>query len=243
MDVYKSELGDFPFPRSHKSIVALANTRGASSGYIAAEAFELYLRNHFFNLKQNTQTKKNLDIWKRVFDKNIQKGIDLLKREGLTALVNAAFGKDSVPIQIGYSSSGEIVETGKNVSNFHVGDRVASNGSHAEYVVVSENLCTRLPDAVTYKEGAFTVMGSIALHGMRLSETGIGNSVVVIGLGVIGQLAVKIAEAQGSNVTCIDPDESKHGYVSNVFKTLDEALTSGDSVSYTHLTLPTNREV
>ena len=71
-------------------------------------------------------------------------------------------------------------------------------------------------------------MGSIALHGMRLSETGIGNSVVVIGLGVIGQLAVKIAEAQGSNVTCIDPDESKHGYVSNVFKTLDEALTSGD---------------
>lgn len=159
---------------------------------------------------------------------NIQKGIDLLKREGLTALVDAAFGKDSVPIQIGYSSSGEIVETGKSVSSFHVGDRVASNGSHAEYVVVSENLCTRLPDAVTYKEGAFTVMGSIALHGMRLSETGIGNSVVVIGLGVIGQLAVKIAEAQGSNVTSIDPDELKHGYVSNVFKTLDEALTSGD---------------
>ena len=194
---------------------------------------EVVIKNHYSVISSGTEKASIQETSKSYVAKiqnkgNIQKGIDLLQREGLTALVNAAFRKDSIPIQLGYSSSGEVIETGKNVSNFHVGDRVASNGSHAEYVVVSENLCTRLPDSVSYKEGSFTVIGSIALHGLRLSETGIGNNVVVIGLGIVGQLAVKVAEAQGSNVTSIDPDESKHGYVTNAYKTLNEALALGE---------------
>ena len=193
---------------------------------------EVVIKNHYSVISSGTEkatiqatSKSSVE---KIQDKgNIQKGIALLKREGLAALANAAFGKNLMPIQLGYSSSGEVIEAGKNVSNFHVGDRVASNGPHAEYVVVSENLCTRLPDSVSYKEGAFTVMGSIALHGLRLSETGIGNNVVVIGLGIVGQLAVKVAEAQGSNVASIDPDESKHGYVTNAYKTLNAALELG----------------
>ncbi len=194
---------------------------------------EVVVRNHYSVISSGTekasiQASGNSTISKIQTKGNIQKGIDLFKREGLSALLDAAFSRSTAPLQLGYSSAGEIIETGKNVSNFHVGDRVASNGPHAEYVVVSENLCTRLPDKVTYKEGAFTVMGSIALHGMRLSDTGIGNSVVILGLGVIGQLAAKIAEAQGSNVVGIDPDDSKHEHVSNGYRTLEEALSSGD---------------
>ena len=194
---------------------------------------EVVVRNHYSVISSGTekasiQASGTSTISKIQTKGNVQKGIELFKREGLSALLDAAFSRSTTPLQLGYSSAGEIIETGKNVSNFHVGDRVASNGSHAEYVVVSENLCTRLPDKVTYKEGAFTVMGSIALHGMRLSDTGIGNSVVILGLGVIGQLAAKIAEAQGSNVVGIDPDDSKHEHVSKGYRTLDEAISSGE---------------
>ena len=194
---------------------------------------EVVVRNHYSVISSGTekasiQASGTNTISKIQKKGNVQKGIELFKREGLSALLDAAFSRSTTPLQLGYSSAGEIIETGKNVSNFHVGDRVASNGSHAEYVVVSENLCTRLPDKVTYKEGAFTVMGSIALHGMRLSDTGIGNSVVILGLGVIGQLAAKIAEAQGSNVVGIDPDDSKHEHVSKGYRTLDEAISSGE---------------
>ena len=194
---------------------------------------EVVVRNHYSVISSGTekasiQASGTSTISKIQTKGNVQKGIELFKREGLSALLDAAFSRSTTPLQLGYSSAGEIIETGKNVSNFHVGDRVASNGSHAEYVVVSENLCTRLPDKVTYKEGAFTVMGSIALHGMRLSDTGIGNSVVILGLGVIGQLASKIAEAQGSNVVGIDPDDSKHEHVSKGYRTLDEAISSGE---------------
>ena len=193
---------------------------------------EVVIKNHYSVVSPGTErasieASSKSPVAKAQEKGNIQKGIDLLRKEGLASLISALNGKNSVPLQLGYSSSGEVVETGKNVTSFHVGDRVASNGSHAEYVVVAENLCVRLPESVTYKEGAFTVIGSIALHGIRLSETSIGSKVAVIGLGIVGQLVAKIAEAQGSSVVSIDPDISKHKYVNNAFKSLNDILTSG----------------
>ena len=169
---------------------------------------EVVIKNHYSVVSPGTErasieASSKSPVAKAQEKVNIQKGIELLRIEGMASLITALNGKNSVPLQLGYSSSGEVVETGKNVTSFHVGDRVASNGSHAEYVVVAENLCVRLPESVTYKEGAFTVIGSIALHGIRLSETSIGSKVAVIGLGIVGQLVAKIAEAQGSSVVSI----------------------------------------
>ena len=109
-----------------------------------------------------------------------------------------------MPLQLGYSSCGEVIQAGKDVKDFHVGDKVVSNGSHAEYVTVNQNLCSRIPENTSEKEAAFTVLGSIALHGLRLSETTLGSKIVVIGLGIVGQLVCRLAEAQGSKVIGID---------------------------------------
>ena len=93
-----------------------------------------------------------------------------------------------MPLQLGYSSCGEVIQAGKDVKDFHVGDKVVSNGSHAEYVTVNQNLCSRIPENTSEKEAAFTVLGSIALHGLRLSETTLGSTIVVIGLGIVGTI-------------------------------------------------------
>ena len=125
------------------------------------------------------------------------------------------------------------MEVGEGVNNFHVGDLVASNGSHAEYVLVSENLCARIPNDTNLKESAFTVLGSIALHGLRLSETTLGSKIVVIGLGVIGQLVCRLAEAQGSEVIGIDPDKNRR-MQENFYESVDGLdLNNVDSVIIT----------
>ena len=123
------------------------------------------------------------------------------------------------------------------MSAYHVGDKVVSNGGHAEYVVVSENLCSRIDENTDIKEAAFTVLGSIALHGLRLSETSLGSKVVVIGLGVIGQLACRLAEAQGSEVIGIDPDSERCKYGDNFFTSAEDIeLKDVDTVIITAAT-------
>ena len=87
-----------------------------------------------------------------------------MKKEGFGAVWNAVFPKNLLPLQLGYSSAGEVVKVGQGVSAYHVGDKVVSNGGHAEYVVVSENLCSRIDESTDIKEAAFTVLGSIALQ-------------------------------------------------------------------------------
>lgn len=168
---------------------------------------------------------------------NIEKGINLLKNDGVKAVWNAVFPKNLIPLQLGYSSAGEVVQTGKGVSGFHVGDMVVSNGNHAEYVSVNQNLCVRIPDNTDTKESAFTVLGSIALHGLRLSETSLGSKVVVIGLGIVGQLVCRLAEAQGSEVIGIDPDEKRIEGNKNFFTSVDKAsIQDVDSVIITAAT-------
>ena len=114
---------------------------------------------------------------------------------------------------------------------------VVSNGNHAEYVSVNQNLCARIPKNTDIKESAFTVLGSIALHGLRLSDTNLGSKVVVIGLGIVGQLVCKLAEAQGSEVIGVDPDENRIEGHNNYFASIDEANVQDiDSVIITAAT-------
>ena len=200
---------------------------------------EVLIKNHYSVVSSGTELAAIEVANTSVTDKfqnssNIEKGLDLLKKEGFRAVWNAVFPKNLLPIQLGYSAAGEVVKVGKGVSGYHVGDKVVSNGGHAEYVVVSENLCSRIDENTDIKEAAFTVLGSIALHGIRLSDTTLGSKVVVIGLGVIGQLVCKLAEVQGSEVIGIDPDPERSKNKDNFFASADEVeLRDVDTVIIT----------
>ncbi len=130
------------------------------------------------------------------------------RREGVVSAVNAAFKRLSQPMPLGYSSAGTIVEVGDGIVEFHPGDRVACAGGghavHAEFASVPVNLLAGVPESVTLEEAAFATMGAIALHGFRLSEAVLGESVAVIGLGVLGLLTAQIASAAGCRVLGID---------------------------------------
>lgn len=119
------------------------------------------------------------------------------------------FNKLGQPLPLGYCNVGKVVAVGRGVTEFVVGDRVASNGNHAEYVCVPKNLVAKIPDNVTDEEATFTVIGSIGLQGIRLLNPQLGECVVVIGLGLIGLVAVELLRANGCKVIGIDFDQQK----------------------------------
>ena len=200
---------------------------------------EVLIQNHYSVVSTGTETatieSANKSVAKKIQNSsNIEKGLELLEKEGVRAVWNAVFPKNILPIQLGYSSCGKVVEIGEGVKNFHVGDMVVSNGNHAEYVVVNQNLCSRIPSATSDKEAAYTVLGSIALHGLRLSETSLGSRIVVVGLGIVGQLVCRLGEAQGSEVFGIDPDELRRGDNKNFFASINDLpIDEVDSVIIT----------
>ena len=138
----------------------------------------------------------------------VRQVIDKMQREGVLPTVQAAFNRLDQPMALGYSSAGTIVELGANMDGFRVGQRVACAGGgyavHAEYNVVPRNLLTPLPDDVDFESAAFTTLGAIALHGFRLAEPQLGETVAVIGMGLLGLLTAQIAAAAGCRVLGID---------------------------------------
>lgn len=139
----------------------------------------------------------------------VKQVLDKIKTDGLQPTVKAVLRKLNAPIPLGYCNAGEIIAVGTEVTNFQVGDRVASNGPHAEVIAVSENLVAKIPDEVSYEEAAFTVVGAIALQGIRLAEPTFGETIVVTGLGLIGLITVQLLEANGCNVIGIEVEEKK----------------------------------
>lgn len=135
--------------------------------------------------------------------------LDKIQTDGLLPTVEAVFNKLDQPLPLGYCNVGVVLETGKGGEGFVVGDRVASNGKHAEVVSVPLNLCARIPDAVSDEAAAFTVVGAIALQGIRLVQPTLGEAVVVTGLGLIGQIAVQLLRANGCRVLGLDFDPAR----------------------------------
>ena len=130
--------------------------------------------------------------------------ISKIKTDGLATTYEAVQSKLSQPIPLGYCNVGEIAAVGSEVQGFSVGDRIVSNGNHSEVVAVPKNLCAKIPDNVSDEEATFVVLGAIALQGIRLAKPTLGEKIVVIGLGVIGLLAVQILRANGCSVLAID---------------------------------------
>ena len=113
-----------------------------------------------------------------------------IKTDGLMPTIDAVRSKLDQPLPLGYCNAGVVLES--NVNGFDVGERVVSNGNHAEVVRVPENLCAKSPDEVDDESAAFTVLGAIGLQGVRLIQPTLGEAIVVTGLGLIGLMCVQI---------------------------------------------------
>ncbi len=131
------------------------------------------------------------------------------KTDGLMITVDAVRSKLGHPIPLGYSNVGRIRAVGAGVTGFQNGDRVVSNGPHADVVRVPKNLCVKIPDIVGDEDASFTVVASIGLQGIRLAQPTLGEAFVVTGVGLIGLLVVQLLRAQGCRVLAIDFDKEK----------------------------------
>ncbi len=132
--------------------------------------------------------------------------LERLKTEGIFETYEAVTRKLEQRIPLGYCNAGTVLEIGKGVYHVRPGDRVASNGKHAELVNVPANLCVKIADTVSDEEATFTVLGAIGLEGLRLAKPTLGETFVVIGLGLVGLITVQLLLANGCRVLGIDMD-------------------------------------
>lgn len=191
----KTILEEVPAPLVKPGQVLIETTRSLVSLGTERMLVEFGKANYFQKAKQQPDKVKEV--------------INKVKTDGLKPTINAVFNKLDQPLPLGYCNVGKVIAVGKGVESFQVGDRVASNGNHAEYVSVPKNLVAKIPDNVTDDEAAFTVIGSIGLQGIRLISPTLGESIVVIGLGLIGLMTAQLLRANGCNVIGFDFDESK----------------------------------
>ncbi len=139
----------------------------------------------------------------------VKQVIDKARTDGIATTIDAVRSKLAQPIPLGYCNVGTVVEVGSDVIGFKDGDRVLSNGPHADIVRVPQNLCAKVPENVASDAATFSVSGAIALQGIRIAKPTLGESFAVIGVGLIGLLAVQLLRAQGCRVLAFDFDEKK----------------------------------
>jgi predicted dehydrogenase/threonine dehydrogenase-like Zn-dependent dehydrogenase len=139
----------------------------------------------------------------------VKQVLEKIKTDGLLPTMEAVFNKLEEPLPLGYCNVGNVIAVGEGVTEFVLGDRVASNGHHAEFVCVPQNLVVKIPENVSDEEAAFTVIGSIGLQGIRLCQPSLGETIVVVGLGLIGLITAQLLRANGCMVIGVEFDEAK----------------------------------
>lgn len=174
--------------------------------------------------------KANLIDKARQQPDKVKQVLDKIKSDGLWPTLDAVFKKLGEPLPLGYCNAGEVVAVGEDVSEFKVGDRVASNGPHAEMVLVPKNLVAKIPDNVSYEEASFTVISAIGLQGMRLVNPTFGETITVIGLGLIGLITCQLLKANGCRVIGYDFDETKVDLAASLGVTAFKASAEADPV-------------
>jgi predicted dehydrogenase/threonine dehydrogenase-like Zn-dependent dehydrogenase len=127
-----------------------------------------------------------------------------IQTDGFMPTLETVRAKLDQAVPLGYSNAGVVLEVGAGVEGYAPGDRIVSNGYHAEIVRVPHNLCARIPDGVSDAEAAFTVLGAVSLQGIRLAQPTLGEYFVVVGLGLIGLLTVQLLRAHGCRVMGVD---------------------------------------
>jgi len=139
----------------------------------------------------------------------VKQVLQKIKTDGLISTLEAVRARIDEPLPLGYCNVGKVIGVGEGADSFKIGDRVFSNGAHVEIVCVPKNLCAKIPGNVDDRVAVFTVPASIALQGIRLLNPTLGEFIVVIGLGLIGQLAIQLLIINGCNVLGIDMDINK----------------------------------
>jgi len=141
----------------------------------------------------------------------MKRGLEMVKERGIKDTLNVVKGKYEVGTQLGYSASGIVEES--NSQLFQKGDRVACMGvsyaNHAGYIVIPQNLAAKLPQEVSFEEGATAALGCIAMQGVRRADVKIGEYVVVIGLGILGQLTSRLVMSSGATAIVTDVDSRR----------------------------------
>lgn len=142
----------------------------------------------------------------RLQPEKVKQVLSKIRTDGFFPALDAVNRKLDNPIPLGYCNAGEIVDVSDDITEFKVGDRVVSNGNHAELVCVDKNLVAKIPYDLSYEEAVFTIIGAISLQGVRLAAPSFGEVIVVQGLGLIGLIAIQILKSNGCRVIGIDRD-------------------------------------
>ena len=153
--------------------------------------------------------KANLLNKARQQPEKVRQVVEKIQTDGLMTKIDAVQNQLDDPIPMGYCNAGIVLEVGEGVTDFQVGSRVASNGYHAEIVCVPKHLCAKIPDSVSDEHAAFTVLGAIAMQGVRLAQPTLGETIVVTGLGLVGLLTVQLLQANGCRVLGVDVNPSR----------------------------------
>ena len=192
----KINIADVPVPALQDSFILVRNIASIISA--GTEKTKIDMGNK--NLLQKAQARP--DLVKQVINK--------LRTEGFSKTLQTVNTRLNAPSPLGYSSAGEVLAVGGLVEGIKPGDRVACGGAgyanHAELVSVPSNLVVKIPDGVSDDEAAFTTLGSIALQGVRLAEPKLGETFLVLGLGLLGQITVQLLRANGCHVLGTDLD-------------------------------------
>jgi predicted dehydrogenase len=194
LDVY-----DVPSPKIQKGMVIVKNMASVIS--IGTEG----MVTSFGDKTIYQKVRSRPDLAKQVIDK--------MKIDGILPTLNAAMTRLDQPVALGYSCAGEIIAKSTEIKDVDVGDRVACAGggyaAHAEQILVPRNLIAKIPEGVSEEFAAFTTIGSIAMQGVRLANRGLGDTVAVIGLGLVGLITVQLLKAAGCKIIAFDPKASQ----------------------------------
>jgi len=193
----KIELLDVPVPQLRRSHLLIQTSRSLIS--TGTERMLLEFGKASLIEKARQQPERMKQVMQKV------------KTDGLIHTIKAVRARLDRPLALGYCNVGTVIDGNFSFKalSFKKGDRVVSNGPHAEVVCVPVNLCARIPDNVDDETAVFTVPGAIALQGIRLLNPALGEYIVVIGLGLIGQLAIQLLISNGCNVLGVDIDKNK----------------------------------
>jgi threonine dehydrogenase-like Zn-dependent dehydrogenase len=202
----KTTLADVPVP-SVKPRTALVNTRVS---LVSAGTERMLVEFAEKNLVGKAASRPDL----------VRQVVLKAQREGILPTIEAAFNKLDQPMVLGYSSAGVVVEVGAGLEGFKPGDRVACAGGgfavHAEYGVIPQNLLIHIPENVDFESAAFTTLGAIALQGFRLASPQLGETVCIIGLGLLGLLSAQIARSAGCKVFGVDVSQERVKLAENI---------------------------
>lgn len=214
----KTELTEVPCPKTQKGQVLIQTTRSLVS--LGTERMLV----EFGKASLIQKARQQPDKVKMVLDK--------IKTDGLIPTLETVFNKLEQPLPLGYCNVGKVIAVGKDVTDFKFGDRVASNGQHAEFVCVPQNLVAHIPENITDEEATFTVVGAIGLQGIRLANPTMGETFVVIGLGLIGLLTAEMLIANGCKVIGYDLDDTKVEIAKNKGIIAFNSLKGNDPVKF-----------